>query len=123
MGEGSDRVFRVLAERGRHCGRVSRWLVCDGGPRPARCRTAASTLRGRATELIISGGFNIYPREIEEVLLEQDGVREAAVVGTPDERRGEVPVAYVVTDGDVDLERLRERCAAEPGVVQGSACR
>jgi len=69
------------------------------------------TLRGRATELIISGGFNIYPREIEEVLLEQDGVREAAVVGTPDERRGEVPIAYVVTDGDVDMERLRERCA------------
>jgi malonyl-CoA/methylmalonyl-CoA synthetase len=69
------------------------------------------TLRGRATELIISGGFNIYPREIEEVLLEQDGVREAAVVGTPDERRGEVPVAYVVADGDVDVERLRERCA------------
>ena len=69
------------------------------------------TLRGRATELIISGGFNIYPREIEEVLLEQDGVREAAVVGTPDERRGEVPVAYVVTDNDVDLDRLRERCS------------
>jgi malonyl-CoA/methylmalonyl-CoA synthetase len=69
------------------------------------------TLRGRATELIISGGFNIYPREIEEVLLEQDGVREAAVVGVPDERRGEVPIAYVVADGDVDLERLREQCA------------
>ena len=69
------------------------------------------TLRGRATELIISGGFNIYPREIEEVLLEQDGVREAAVVGRPDERRGEVPIAYVVTDADVDVEGLRERCA------------
>jgi malonyl-CoA/methylmalonyl-CoA synthetase len=69
------------------------------------------TLRGRATELIISGGFNIYPREIEELLLEQDGVREAAVVGAPDERRGEVPVAYVVTDPGVDLDRLRERCA------------
>jgi malonyl-CoA/methylmalonyl-CoA synthetase len=69
------------------------------------------TLRGRATELIISGGFNIYPREIEEVLLEQDGVREAAVVGAPDEKRGEVPVAYVVTDPGVDVDRLRERCA------------
>ena len=69
------------------------------------------TLRGRATELIISGGFNIYPREIEEVLLEQDGVREACVVGAPDERRGEVPVAYVVTDDGVDVEQLRERCA------------
>jgi len=70
------------------------------------------TLRGRATELIISGGFNIYPREIEEVLLEQPGVREAAVVGAPDARRGEVPVAYVVTDGGVDCDALRERCAA-----------
>ena len=69
------------------------------------------TLRGRATELIISGGFNIYPREIEEVLLEQRGVREAAVIGAPDERRGEVPVAFVVADHDVDVERLRERCA------------
>ena len=70
------------------------------------------TLRGRATELIISGGFNIYPREIEEVLLEQPGVREAAVVGAPDARRGEVPVAYVVTEPDVDLDALRDRCAA-----------
>ena len=69
------------------------------------------TLRGRATELIISGGFNIYPREIEELLLEQDGVREAAVIGAPDERRGEVPVAYVVTDSGVDVDALRERCA------------
>ena len=69
------------------------------------------TLRGRATELIISGGFNIYPREIEELLLELDGVREAAVVGAPDERRGEVPVAYVVAEEWVDVDRLRERCA------------
>ena len=70
------------------------------------------TLRGRATELIISGGFNIYPREIEEVLLEQPGVREAAVVSIPDRRRGEVPVAYVVTEPGVDLDGLRDRCAA-----------
>jgi malonyl-CoA/methylmalonyl-CoA synthetase len=68
------------------------------------------TLRGRATELIISGGFNIYPREIEELLLEQEGVREAAVVGAPDERRGEVPVAYVVVDSGIDVDRLRDQC-------------
>jgi malonyl-CoA/methylmalonyl-CoA synthetase len=68
------------------------------------------TLRGRATELIISGGFNIYPREIEELLLEQDGVREAAVIGAPDGRRGEVPVAYVVVDSGVDVDRLRDEC-------------
>jgi malonyl-CoA/methylmalonyl-CoA synthetase len=75
---------------------------------PAGCLT----LRGRATELIISGGFNIYPREIEEVLLEHPGVREAAVIGAPDARRGEVPVAYVVADDGVDVEAIRDRCAA-----------
>lgn len=69
------------------------------------------TLRGRASDLIISGGFNIYPREVEELLLEQPGVREAAVVGVPDSHRGEVPVAYVVTDGDVDHDALRAACA------------
>ena len=69
------------------------------------------TLRGRASDLIISGGFNIYPREIEELLLEQTGVREAAVVEAPDERRGGVPVAYVVTEGPVDASALRDACA------------
>ena len=59
------------------------------------------TLQGRRSDLIISGGFNIYPREIEELILEQPGVREATVVGVPDPVRGEVPVAYVVVDGAV----------------------
>lgn len=54
------------------------------------------TLRGRKSDLIISGGFNIYPREIEELLLEQPGVREAVVVGVADPVRGELPVAYIV---------------------------
>jgi malonyl-CoA/methylmalonyl-CoA synthetase len=69
------------------------------------------TLRGRAGDLIISGGFNIYPREIEELLTELPGVREAAVVGTADPRRGEVPVAYVVADGRFDAEAARALCA------------
>jgi malonyl-CoA/methylmalonyl-CoA synthetase len=56
------------------------------------------TLQGRRSDLIISGGFNIYPREIEELLLEQPGIKEATVVGVPDPIRGEVPVAYVVAD-------------------------
>ncbi|HJQ37412.1 MAG TPA: AMP-binding protein, partial [Thermoanaerobaculia bacterium] len=60
------------------------------------------SLRGRRGDLIISGGFNIYPREIEEVLLEDARVREAVVIGVADERRGEVPVAYVVVDGELD---------------------
>ncbi len=61
------------------------------------------TLEGRRSDLIISGGFNIYPREIEELLTELPGVREAAVVGVADAVRGEVPVAYLVTDEPVDV--------------------
>jgi malonyl-CoA/methylmalonyl-CoA synthetase len=68
------------------------------------------TLRGRSSDLIISGGFNIYPREIEELLLEQAGVREVAVCGVADERRGEVPVAYVVADDPFDPAALEEVC-------------
>jgi malonyl-CoA/methylmalonyl-CoA synthetase len=66
------------------------------------------TLRGRASDLIIGGGFNVYPREIEEVLLEQPGVREAAVVGVPDALRGEVPVAGFV--GHADPSALEDAC-------------
>jgi malonyl-CoA/methylmalonyl-CoA synthetase len=64
------------------------------------------TLEGRRSELIISGGFNIYPREIEELLLEQPGITEATVVGRPDSSRGEVPVAYIVSDAGIDLAAL-----------------
>ena len=64
------------------------------------------TLEGRRSELIISGGFNIYPREIEELLLEQPGIYEATVIGTPDAARGEVPVAYLVADGTLDTGAL-----------------
>jgi malonyl-CoA/methylmalonyl-CoA synthetase len=63
------------------------------------------TLQGRRSDLIISGGFNIYPREIEDLLLEQPGVRDAAVVGMPDPVRGEVPLAYVVVDAALFNER------------------
>jgi malonyl-CoA/methylmalonyl-CoA synthetase len=68
------------------------------------------TLRGRRSDLIISGGFNIYPREIEELLTEVPGIREAAVVGVTDARRGELPVAYVVADAPVDPEALESIC-------------
>jgi malonyl-CoA/methylmalonyl-CoA synthetase len=68
------------------------------------------TLRGRRGDVIISAGFNIYPREIEELLLEDPGVREATVVGFADELRGEVPLAYVVTDDALDVAALERRC-------------
>jgi long-chain acyl-CoA synthetase len=50
----------------------------------------------RAKDLIIAGGFNIYPREVEEVLYAHPAVREAVVVGVPDAYRGETVKAYIV---------------------------
>jgi len=66
------------------------------------------TLVARRSDVIISGGFNIYPREIEEFLLEQPGVAEAAVVGRPDSLRGEIPIAYVA--GSFDPAALGTAC-------------
>ncbi|HEV3333529.1 MAG TPA: AMP-binding protein [Bryobacteraceae bacterium] len=68
------------------------------------------TLCGRRSDLIISGGFNIYPREIEEFLQEQDEVAEAAVVGVPDRVRGEAPVAYIVLKSTIETAALERRC-------------
>ena len=70
------------------------------------------TLRDRSKDVVISGGSNIYPREVEEVLLEHPAVVEAGVVGAPDDEWGEVVVAFIVgqvSAGDLDthlLERI-----------------
>jgi len=77
----------------------------------ARAADGYVSLRGRASDLIISGGFNVYPREIEDVLLEQPGVSEAAVVGRPDAKRGDVPVAYFV--GSAEPEALAAACSKQ----------
>ena len=69
------------------------------------------TIRGRRTELIITGGHNVYPAEVEAVLSRHPGVVEVAVVGVASPEWGETVVAYVV--GDPDLDSLRERAAAE----------
>ncbi len=54
------------------------------------------TLRDRSKDVVISGGSNIYPREVEEALIEHPGVSEACVVGMPDEEWGEIVVAFIV---------------------------
>ncbi len=69
------------------------------------------TVRGRRTELIITGGHNVYPAEVEAVLSRHPGVVEVAVVGVPSAEWGETVVAYVV--GDPDLGSLGELAAAE----------
>ncbi|MBO0716172.1 MAG: AMP-binding protein [Rhizobiales bacterium] len=66
------------------------------------------TLKDRSKDVIISGGSNIYPREVEEVLLEHALVREVSVIGRPDAQWGEIVVAYVV--GDVNRDELDALC-------------
>jgi long-chain acyl-CoA synthetase len=65
------------------------------------------TLKDRSKDLIISGGSNIYPREVEEILLRHERVREVSVIGRPDAEWGEIVVAYVVGDaGEKELDAL-----------------
>lgn len=73
------------------------------------------TLKDRAKDLIISGGSNIYPREVEEVLLQHPRIAEASVIGRSDREWGEVVVAYIVSsDGaDIDTTELDALCKAE----------
>ena len=54
------------------------------------------TIVGRKDDMIISGGENVHPTQVEAVLAEHPGIADAAVVGLPDERWGEMVVAYVV---------------------------
>ena len=67
------------------------------------------TLKDRSKDVIISGGSNIYPREVEEVLLRHPNVREVAVVGRSDPEWGEVVVAFVVGQ-DVHPQELDALC-------------
>ena len=66
------------------------------------------TLKDRAKDVVISGGSNIYPREVEEVLLEHPGVEEVSIIGRPDPEWGEILVAYVV--GEATPAELDEMC-------------
>jgi fatty-acyl-CoA synthase len=69
-------------------------------------------LLGRLKDMIVSGGENVYPAEIESVLHEHPAVADAAVVGVEDERWGEVCVAFVVLTASVTEDELRAHCAA-----------
>ena len=68
-------------------------------------------LRDRKNDMIISGGYNVYPREVEDVLLSHPAVREAAVVGLPDARWGERVHAVVVLRDEVPLDDVLDYAA------------
>ncbi len=73
------------------------------------------TIVGRKDDMIISGGENVHPTQVEAILAEHPGIADAAVVGIPDERWGELVVAYVVaTDPDVDAAACEAHCNGHP---------
>ena len=112
-----------------------RYTPCTERPEPKRLRkifglyanlrpaiifpslTGASSLK----EEVISGGFNVYPVDIESVLLQHPGVKECAVVGVSSRLWGETPVAYVVLRTDappIDAEALKAWTNAQVGKIQ-----
>jgi acyl-CoA synthetase (AMP-forming)/AMP-acid ligase II len=90
-----------------------RWLAPDGGVWQRTGDVGQLDEDGflsivdRKKDMIISGGFNIYPSDIESVLADHDAVIEASVVGVPSERWGETPVAFVVAPGS-DAAALKD---------------
>lgn len=69
-------------------------------------------ISGRTADVIVSGGVNVYPAEVEETLARLPGVRDACVVGGPDELRGETPVAFVVLEDGGALPPIEAACEA-----------
>jgi len=74
----------------------------------------------RRKDMIISGGFNVYPSDIEAILREHGDVEEVAVVGVASEQWGETPVAFVVPRGNatIDAEAMRAWANARLGKLQ-----
>lgn len=68
-------------------------------------------LNGRIKNMIISGGINIYPEEIEQILFSYEGIKEAVVVGEENDLLGEVPVAKIVLSKEIDFNNLKSYCA------------
>jgi fatty-acyl-CoA synthase len=87
------------------------WLVT--GDLFSRNADGFYTFRGRADDLIVSGGENIYPREVEDVLYRCPGVQEAAVVGLADPKWGSVVTAFIVKGTpDLTAEAIDQHCRA-----------
>ena len=72
----------------------------------------------RLKDMVISGGVNIYPREVEEVIGQHPGVQEAAVIGVPDEKWGEVLKAFVVPRPGTDLVAEALLAFLEPRIAR-----
>ena len=99
----------LLRRRGGDGALLPRRLGLDGRSGQAD-EDGYVTLVGRSREIIISGGFNIHPSEVETALASHPAVQDCTVFGVPDDRWGEAPVAYVVPATDVSADELIAHC-------------
>ncbi len=108
-GDGVFLGYHGLPDKTAQALRPDGWFIT--GDIGSLDETGRLTLAGRASDMIISGGLNIYPKEIEAVLDAVEGVAESAVVGLPDDDFGEVAVAVIVPAGDAPtVATLRAAC-------------
>jgi len=70
-------------------------------------------IKGRATNVIIRGGANIYPEEVEKVLLALPEIKDAAVIGQPSPQLGETVAAFIVGGDDLDIDKIKRHCRQE----------
>lgn len=101
---------------------VMHYLELDGEDQPLRTFRTGDIgkqdaegflfITGRKKEMLIIGGENVFPREIEEALNQHDTVKASAVIGKPDDLRGEVPIAFVELEDEAafDEKALRQHC-------------
>jgi fatty-acyl-CoA synthase len=106
-----DNVMRGYHRMPRHPDFVDGWF--HSGDLARRDAQGRYEVVGRSKDMIISGGENIYPAEIENLVIGVPGVAECAVVGLPDARWGETPVLAVVTQAGSSLDLQTVRAAYE----------
>ena len=111
--------------RGHRGGDRRRRLAAHRRHRVSRTPAGNLTITDRIKDMFIVGGFNAYPAEIENIMTGHDGVASVAVVGVPDQRLGEVGMAFVVpATGDRRRRRRADRVVPrEHGQLQGAALR
>lgn len=104
----SEETARALADGWLHTGDIA---VTD--------ETGRLTIVDRSKDMIVTGGFNVYPKEIEDVLAADPSVAMVAVIGVPDEKWGEAVVAYIVprNGSEPNTDSLREMVKARKGGV------
>ena len=105
-----------MAEKTASEFRVGGWFIT--GDIAKMSKDGRVSIVGRAKDMIISGGYNVYPKEIEAVIDELDGVKESAVIGAPHPDFGEAVVAVIVTEGGAKVDEAQVQNAIKDDLAR-----